>query len=233
MLIRDEAPVIGKTGVLAAAGALGVVLAGVMRLTSGTAPGWPSIVVIGLAAGAMIVVLCRTAMPAQLRSILVLALIGTMFFGAARADLFGIHRVGDRVAQGVGQAGADRAAIDSYATGVAPAAPAGEEGVEVALVAGRNGGGDWARDIDAAWRNRIGGHNARDIRIDGWVDEEGSQDGLTRVAVDWGISHRFASQRCGRTSSAGRDRATMIQAIAEPMVQAVERSVREGKASCP
>lgn len=233
MVVRDEAPIIGKTGVLAAAGAAGVVLAGWMRLTSGAAPGWPVLAGMGLAAGAMILVLCRTAMPPQLRGPLVLALIATLFLGVARADLFGARKIGGRMAQGMDQAAADRAAIDSYATGVAPAAPAGGEGADVALVAGRDGGGDWARDIDAAWRRRIGGHEARDIRIDGWVDEEGSADGLTRIAVDWTISRRSASQRCGRTSSAGRDRAAMIRAIAEPIAQAVERTVREGKASCP
>jgi len=233
MMVRDEAPVIGKGGVLAAAGAAGTVLAEWMRLMSGGPPGWPVIVAAWLAAGGMILVLCRTAMPAQLRGPLVFALIATMFLGVARADLFGVHRVGDQVAQGVDQAAQDRSAIDSYATGVAPSRPAGSEGADVELVAGRDGGGDWARDINAAWRGRVGGRVARDVRIDGWVDEEGSEDGLTRVAVDWGISHHFASQHCGRTSSAGRDRATMIQAIAEPMAQAIERTVREGKASCP
>lgn len=233
MLIRDETPIIGKMGVFAATGAAGLVLAEFMRLTSGVAPGWPVIVGMGLASGATILVLCRTAMPAQIRTPLVLALIAILFVGVARADPFGARRMGDQVAQGVDQAARERAALDGYATGVAPVAVAGTEGADVALTAGRDGGGDWARDIDTAWRNRIGGHDARDIRIDGWVDEEGSQDGLTRVAVDWEISRHFASQRCGRTSSAGRDRATMIQAIAEPMAQAVARTVREGKASCP
>jgi hypothetical protein len=234
MMARDEAPVIGRAGVIAAAGAAGLVLAGWMRLATGTPPGWPTIVAIGLAAGAMILVLCRTAMPAQLRGTLVLALVATMFLGAARGDVFGARKVGDTVAAGVDQASADGAAIDSYASGVAVApADDGSGGAEVALVAGRTGGADWARDIDAAWRGRIGGARARDIRIDGWVDEEGHADGVTRVAVDWGITQRFASQRCGRTSSAGHDRATMIASIAEPMVQAIRRTLREGKASCP
>ena len=233
MLLRDEAPIIGKAGVFAAASAAGVALVGFMRMTSGAAPGWPTMVGMGLASGAMILVLCRTAMPSQLRGALVLALIGTMFLGVARGDPFGAQRIGNQVALGADRATADRAAIDSYATGIAATMPAGAEGADVALTAGRNGGDKWARDIDAAWRNRIGGHEARDIRIDGWVDEEGDQDGLTRVAVDWDVTHHFASQHCGRTSSAGRDRATMIQAIAEPMVRAVERTVREGKASCP
>lgn len=234
MFVRDEAPVFGKTGVAAATGAAGIVLVGWMRLGSGGAPGWPLILALWLAAGAMIVVLCRTTMPAQVRGPLVLALITTMFFDVARADLFGIHKVGDQVAQGADRASADRAAIDSYATGVAPAPQAADQGgAEVALTAGRNGGDDWARDIDTAWRNRIGGARARDIRIEGWVDEEGQADGLTRIAVDWGITHGFASAHCGHTSSAGRDRATMIDAVAEPMVQAVERTMREGKASCP
>lgn len=233
MMVRDDEPIIGKAGVVAAASAAGVVLAAFMRLTSGT-PGWPAILAVFLAAGAMIIVLCRTAMPAQLRGPLVLALVATMFFGVARADLFGTHKMGDQMAQGADQAAQTGAAIDSYATGVAvgPAAGGGG-GADVVLVAGRNGGADWARDIDAAWRGRVGGPIARDIRIDGWVDEEGRTDGLTRIAVDWGISQRFVGQRCGRTSSAGRDRATMIQAVAEPMVQAIERTVREGKASCP
>jgi hypothetical protein len=233
MLARDEAPIIGRMGVIAAASAAGTVLAGWMRLASGSAPGWPVIVTIWLAAGAMILVLCRTTMPAQLRGPLVLALIATMFFSIARADLFGFHRMSDQMTQGVDQAAQDGAAIDSYATGVPTSRPGGSGGADVALVAGRDGGGDWARDIDAAWHGRIGGHAARDIRIDGWVDEEGSEDGLTRIAVDWQITHHFASLRCGRTSSAGRDRATMIQAVAEPMAEAVERTVREGKASCP
>lgn len=217
----------------AAAGATGVALTGFMRMTSGAAPGSPTMVGLSLASGAMIVTLCRTAMPLQLRGVLVLALIGTMFLGVARTDLFGARRIGDQVAMSADQATANRAAIDSYATGVALGEPGNGEGADVALTAGRSGGGNWARDIDAAWRNRIGGHEARDIRIDGWVDEEGDLDGLTRVAVEWQVTHHFASQRCGRTSSAGRDRATMIQAIAEPMVRAVERTVRKGKASCP
>lgn len=233
MFVRDQAPVIGKLGVIVAAGAAGMVLAAWMRLASGPPPGWPQIVAIWLAAGAMIIVLCRTTMPAQLRGPLVLALIATMFFGVARGDIFGVHAVGDQVAQGVDQASAARGAIDSYATGVAPTPQAGEGGAEVALTAGRSGGGDWARDIDAAWRDRIGGARARDIRIEGWVDEEGEADGLTRIAVDWGVTHGFASARCGQTSSAGRDRATMIDAVAEPMAQAVQRTMREGKASCP
>jgi hypothetical protein len=234
MMVRDDdAPVIGKAGVIAAAGAAGVVLAAVMRLTSGT-PGWPTIITVFLACAATIIVLCRATMPSQLRGPLVLALVATMFFGVARADVFGTHRVGDRMAQGADQVAQDGAALDSYATGVAagPAATA-RGGADIVLVAGRNGGSDWARDINAAWRGRIGGAIARDIRIDGWVDEEGRENGLIRIAVDWGITERFAGQRCGRTSSAGRDRATMIQAVAEPMVQAVERTVREGKASCP
>ena len=232
MMVRDDAPIIGKAGVVAAAGAAGVVLAAFMRLTSGT-PGWPAIVTVFLAAGAMIIVLCRTTMPAQLRGPLVLALVATMFFGVARADLFGTHKVSDQMVQGADQIAQNSAAIDRYATGVATGPAAAGGGADVMLVAGRNGGGDWARDIDAAWRGRIGGHAARDIRIDGWVDEEGREDGLTRIAVDWGITERYVGQRCGRTSSAGRDRATMIQAVAEPMVQAIERTVREGKASCP
>ncbi|PXA83591.1 hypothetical protein DMC47_42870, partial [Nostoc sp. 3335mG] len=137
MMVRDEAPVIGKTGIIAAACGAGVVLAGWMRLASG-APGWPVIVAIWLAAGATILVLCRTAMPAQLRGPLVLALIATMFFGVARADLFGVHKVGNRMAQGVDQAAQDRAAIDSYATGVPAGSGAGGEGADVALVAGRD-----------------------------------------------------------------------------------------------
>jgi hypothetical protein len=233
MLARDEAPIIGRMGVIAAAGAAGTALAGWMRLASGSAPGWPVVVAIWLAAGAMILVLCRTAMPAQLRSPLVLALIATMFFGVARADLFGAGKVGAQVSQGIDQAAAGRAAIDSYATGVAPAPMSGDGGADVALAAGRDGDGDWARDINAAWRDRIGGDRARGIRIDGWVDEEGADDGLTRVAVDWGITQDFDSRHCGRTSSAGRDRATMIQAIAEPMAEAVQRTLSEGKASCP
>ncbi|MBA2935882.1 hypothetical protein HZF05_17515 [Sphingomonas sp. CGMCC 1.13654] len=233
MLARDEAPVIGRMGVIAAAGAAGLVLAGWMRLASGPPAGWPVLTALGLASGAMIVTLCRTAMPSQLRGLLVAALIGTLFFGVARADPFGGHAAGDQVAQAADQAAQDRAAIDSYATGVAATPAPGGGGAELALAAGRNGGGDWARDINATWRDRIGGRRARDVRIDGWVDEEGGPDGLTRVAVDWGVTHHFASRHCGRTSSAGRDRATMIQAIAEPMVQAVERTLREGKASCP
>ena len=167
MLAREEAPIIGKMGVIAAAGAGGTVLAGWMRLASGPAPGWPMILTIWLAAGAMILVLCRTTMPAQLRGPLVLALIATMFFGVARADLFGVHKMGDQMAQGVDQAAQDGAAIDSYATGVPTSRPGGSDGADIALVAGRDGGGDWARDIDAAWRGRIGGHAARGIRIDG------------------------------------------------------------------
>ena len=46
MWTQDEAPPIDKPGVLAAAGAAGVVLAGWMRLMSGV-PGWPVIVAIG------------------------------------------------------------------------------------------------------------------------------------------------------------------------------------------
>ena len=121
MVVRDEAPAFGKVGAIAAVGAAGTVLAAWMRLASGAAPGWPLIAAIWLAAGAMIVVLCRATMPAQLRGPLVLALIATMFFGVARADLFGAHRIGDQVAQGVDEASAARGAIDSYATGVAPA----------------------------------------------------------------------------------------------------------------
>jgi len=232
MMVRDDEPAIGKAGVVAAASAAGVVLAAFMRLTSGT-PGWISVLTVFMASGAMIIVLCRTRMPAQLRGPLVLALVATMFFGVARADLFGTHRVSDRMMQGADQVAQGGAAIDSYATGVATGPVATGVGADIVLVAGRNGGADWARDIDAAWRGRIGGYAARDIRIDGWVDEEGREDGLTRIAVDWGITQRFVGQRCGRTSSAGRDRAMLIQAVAEPMVQAIERTVREGKASCP
>ncbi|WP_454884089.1 hypothetical protein [Sphingomonas oryzagri] len=233
MFVRDEAPAFGRMGLIAASGAAVTVLAAWMRLMSGTPPGWPLIVAIWLAAGAMIIVLCRTTMPAQLRGGLVLALIATMCLGATRGNVFGVHTVGDQVAQQVDQATAARGAIDSYATGVSPAPQAGEGGAEIALTAGREGGDDWARDIDAAWRNRIGGAGARDIRIEGWVDEQGEADGLIRIAIDWRVTHGFTSAHCGQTSSAGRDRATMIDAVAEPMVQAVERTMREGTASCP
>lgn len=232
MWTGDEAPSIDKPGVLAAAGAAGVVLAGWMRLMSG-APGWPVIVAIGLAAGGMILLLCRATMPASLRTPLVLALLATMLFGAARADLFGVHRVTDTVAQGVDQAAASRDAIDRYASGNPGLPMAGTGGARVALVAGPGGGSDWARDIDGAWSGKLGGSAAQSFRITGSVEEDAVRDGMAWVAIDWSISRDFDSAHCGRTSAGGPDRATIIEAIGEPMAQAVARSISLGKASCP
>ncbi len=232
MWTQDEAPPIDKPGVLAAAGAAGVVLAGWMRLMSGV-PGWPVIVAIGLAAGAMIIVLCRATMPASLRTPLVLALLATMMFGAARADMFGMRGVTDTVAQGVDQAAASRDAIDRYASGNPDVPVAGTRGAQVVLVAGRGGGSEWAREINGTWSGRIGGHAAQGLRITGSVDEDDRRDGIAWVAIDWAISRDFESARCGRTSAGGRDRATIVQAIGEPMAQAVARSISLGKVSCP
>ena len=228
----EEAPPIDKPGVLAAAGAAGVVLAGWMRLMSG-APGWPVIVAIGLAAGAMIIVLCRANMPASLRTPLVMALLATMLFGAARADLFGMRGVTDKVAQGADQASASRDAIDRYASGNPDVPVTGTSGAEVVLVAGKGGGTEWAHDINGAWSGKIGGHAAQGLRISGSVDEDEVRDGMAWVAIDWAISRDFESARCGRTSVSGRDRAIIVQAIGEPMAQAVARSISLGKASCP
>ena len=181
----------------------------------------------------MIIVLCRAIMPASLRTPLVLALLATMMFGAARADMFGMRGVTDTVAQGVDQAAASRVAIDRYASGNPDVPVAGTRGAQVVLVAGRGGGSEWARQINGTWNGRIGGHAAQGLRITGSVNEDDVRDGIAWVAIDWEISRDFESARCGRTSAGGRDRATIVQAIGEPMAQAVARSISMGKASCP
>ncbi len=230
MWAEDEEP-IGWAGVIAAVGAAGLVLAGSLRLAA-RAPGWPLVAGLWLAAGAMVLLLCRVTMPAKLRGGLVLAMLATMLFGAARADLFGVHGATDTMAKGVDEATTNREAFADNAGG-APSAPAGGGGAEVQLQAGRGGGEDWARDINAALGKRIGGGAARGLRITGSIDEDELRDGLSWVAIDWAISRDLESARCGRTSASGLDRATIVDAIGEPMAQAVARSISLGKVSCP
>jgi hypothetical protein len=179
----------------------------------------------------MIFILCRISMPSGLRMPLVLALIATMFFAIVRADPFGIRTVDSGVTQGIAEVHRDRLALVRYAGLASPdpadAAGASGAGAGVALVAGSGGGSDWAHAINRAWNGRIGGAAARSLRVTGTVD------GVMPVAVDWEISRGGETIRCGRTSVAGTNQGVIVEAFGDPLAQAVRRSIRLGRASCP
>lgn len=232
MIVEEEEPIIGPAGMLAAVVATGLVLAVWMGLLSAVhAPGWLVMAAICAVAGAMIFILCRVSMPSGLRMALVLALIATMFFAIVRADPFGIRTVDSGVIQGVAEVHRDRLALVRYAGFASPdpsdAVGGSGAGAVVALVAGSGGGSDWAHAINRAWNGHIGGAAARSLRVTGTVD------GIMPVAVDWEISRDGETVRCGRTSVAGTDRGVIVEAFGDPLAQAVRRSIRLGRASCP
>lgn len=234
MIRREQQPVIGRAGVLAASVAAALVLGGWARLVSVAEP--PSPVMILAICGAnlgMIVTLCRVRMPAQLRGPLVLGLIGLMFFAVARGDVSGTHGMGARIAGGMDGAFQDGAAIDRYATGRPELPLRGSSGGAVVALSDAAGAAHWADEANQAWNGRIQGPGAQALRITGTVRGTEAEQGRFRVVLDWSISRDYVEVRCGRTSSMGRDRAQIIEALGEPMVQAVRRSIALGRASCP
>lgn len=234
MIASSDQPLISRHGIGVAIATAAVAFAGFMHLASPGRPGWLAVVTIWAAAGGLLIAVSRATMPGKLRMPLVLALVATMMFGAARADLFGGHRLADQVAKSTDEAEHGQAAPGQYA-GAMPQASAESAGggAAVAVVGGRAGGDAWAKDLNATWGNKLGGAAAEGLRISGSVDRNEVRDGLSWVAVDWEISRDFVTARCGRTTATGRDRKRIVDALGQPMAQAVARSLDLRRAACP
>ncbi|HET8613661.1 MAG TPA: hypothetical protein VFL92_12930 [Sphingomonas sp.] len=217
-----EGPRFGLGGIAAALGASGVAAAAWARLVLDPAP--LSVIELAVLSGAgatMLVTLCRVEMPGRPRAGLALLLMVTMLTAAARADPFGMRAV--KAAASAQSADSDILAAASDEKGM----QAASDGARVALTSAPSGDEGWAARLNGRLDRRIGGASASAYRVTGEVSAAAG-----RVRLAWRIGRGDETVSCGVTSGGGNG-ALLADQFAEPLRQAVDRSVALGRVACP